>query len=173
MCILVRVSSGKQEPLQVLCRLEEIQVRELEDCTTIGRIEDREVRKLLLKFMKSERWMGGRHRWLSVNLSRWFTGWITRATAAAHLPCDFAATAVEPNGLSPSTAPKSSGSASNWLKQHRGKGVLENLPVGFPCQTVETTKAPWWCWAEDRQHIIQHKRWHLKLPSTENCLVKD
>ena len=31
------------------CRLEEIQVRELEDCTTIGRIEDREVRKTTIE----------------------------------------------------------------------------------------------------------------------------
>jgi len=29
--------------------LEEIQVRELEDCTTIGRIEDREVRKTTIE----------------------------------------------------------------------------------------------------------------------------
>ena len=68
--------------------------------------------------MKSERWMGGKssliicepkqviHRVNSL-----------RTTAAAYLSCDFAATAVETNGLSLSSAPKSSGSASNWLKQ--------------------------------------------------------
>lgn len=133
MCILVRVSSGKQEPLQVL---------------QVGRNSSQGIRGLY-NHRKDWRQRGqenyywsswnqnvgweGRHRWLSVNLSRWFTGWIrSGATAAAHLPCDFAATAVETNGLSLSTAPKSSGSASNWLKQHRGKGVLENLPVGFP-----------------------------------------
>lgn len=149
MCVLVRVSSGKQEPLQVL---------------QVGRDSSQGIRGLY-NHWKDWRQRGqgnycwsswnqnigweGSHCWLSVNLSTWFTGGIH---SGAH------ATAMETNGLSFSATPK----LAETTLRHRGKGILENLLTVSPCQIVETTKAPWWCWVDNRQDIIQHKNMTLK-----------